>query len=96
MLCSPVAVFSQIRSAWPTAGVGFGVGLGEDEGGAAVKKTGDRYPISATQNHFMMEGRNPVRVVTAAKLYEMKSDTVRLKDKADCLALNEKFHFERS
>jgi hypothetical protein len=42
MLCSPVAVFSQIRSAWPTAGVGFGdgfgVGLGEDEGGAAVKR----------------------------------------------------------
>lgn len=36
----------------------------------------------------------PIRVVTAAKLYEMKRNTVRLKDKADCLALNEKFHFE--
>ena len=36
----------------------------------------------------------PIRVVTAATLYEMKRDTVRLKDKADCLALNEKFHFE--
>ena len=38
----------------------------------------------------------PIRVVTAAKLYEMKRNTVRLKDKADCLALNEKFHFEES
>ena len=37
-----------------------------------------------------------IRVVTAAKLYEMKRNTVRLKDKADCLALNEKFHFEES
>ena len=38
----------------------------------------------------------PIRVVTAAKLYEMKRNTVRLKDKADCVALNEKFHFEES
>ncbi len=38
----------------------------------------------------------PVRVVTARKLYEMKRNTVRLKDKADCVALNEKFHFEES
>ena len=36
----------------------------------------------------------PVRVVTAAKLYEMKRNTIRMKDKADCVALNEKFHFE--
>ena len=38
----------------------------------------------------------PIRVVTAAKLYEMKSHTIRLKDKADCVALNDKFHFEDS
>ena len=38
----------------------------------------------------------PIRVVTAAKLYEMKRNTVRVKDKADCIALNEKFHFEES
>jgi hypothetical protein len=31
--------------------------------------------------------------VTAEQLYEMKRDTVRLKDKADCAALNEKFDF---
>lgn len=36
----------------------------------------------------------PIRIVTAATLYEMKRNTVRLKDKADCIALNEKFHFE--
>ena len=35
------------------------------EGGATVTKTGDTYSIAATQNHFMMEGRNPVRVVQA-------------------------------
>jgi molybdopterin-containing oxidoreductase family iron-sulfur binding subunit len=35
------------------------------EGGATVTKTGETYAIAATQNHFMMEGRNPVRVVTA-------------------------------
>ena len=37
------------------------------EGGATVSKTGDTYAIAATQNHFMMEGRNPVRVVEAAE-----------------------------
>ena len=36
----------------------------------------------------------PIRVVIAAKLYEMKRNTVRLKDKADSIALQEKFHFE--
>ena len=36
----------------------------------------------------------PIRVVTPEKLYEMKTHTVRLKDKADAAALNEKFRFE--
>jgi molybdopterin-containing oxidoreductase family iron-sulfur binding subunit len=35
------------------------------ESGASVALTGERYPIAATQNHFMMEGRHPVRVVEA-------------------------------
>jgi molybdopterin-containing oxidoreductase family iron-sulfur binding subunit len=35
------------------------------EGGATVTRIGERYPIAATQNHFMMEGRHPVRVVGA-------------------------------
>jgi molybdopterin-containing oxidoreductase family iron-sulfur binding subunit len=32
-------------------------------GGATVEKTRDSYLIAATQNHFAMEGRNPVRAV---------------------------------
>ncbi len=31
-----------------------------------VVKTGETYTLAATQNHFVMEGRNPVRVVDAA------------------------------
>ena len=33
------------------------------DGGATVTKTGKKYDIAATQNHFLMEERNPVRVV---------------------------------
>ncbi len=36
----------------------------------------------------------PIRVVTAAKLYEMKSNTVRGQDKVDAGRLNSKFRFE--
>ena len=35
------------------------------DGGATVTKTSDTYLIVSTQNHFAMEGRNPVRVVDA-------------------------------
>jgi hypothetical protein len=40
----------------------------------------------------MIEG-TPVRVVTPAMLYEMKKDTVRLKDQIDAEALRRKFGF---
>ena len=33
------------------------------DGGATVAKARDIYPVASTQNHFLMEGRNPVRVV---------------------------------
>ncbi len=33
------------------------------DGGATVTKTGRTYDIAATQNHFLMEDRNPIRVV---------------------------------
>ncbi len=36
------------------------------DGGATVTKTGETFPIYSTQNHFVMEGRHPVRVVDAA------------------------------
>jgi molybdopterin-containing oxidoreductase family iron-sulfur binding subunit len=35
------------------------------DGGAEVATTGASYFIASTQNHFLMEGRNPVRVVDA-------------------------------
>jgi molybdopterin-containing oxidoreductase family iron-sulfur binding subunit len=35
------------------------------DGGVTVAVTGERYPIAAVQNHFLMEDRHPVRVVTA-------------------------------
>ncbi len=35
-------------------------------GGAEMVRTGDTYPLSSTQTHFVMEGRHPVRVVGAA------------------------------
>ncbi len=34
-------------------------------GGAEVTRTGDKHVLASTQNHFAMEGRHPVRVVTA-------------------------------
>jgi Fe-S-cluster-containing dehydrogenase component len=54
-----------------------GTGLGVDtfglrtskavwfDGGAQVARTGERYELASTQNHFMMEGRHAVRVVDA-------------------------------
>jgi molybdopterin-containing oxidoreductase family iron-sulfur binding subunit len=35
------------------------------EGGASIAQTGEQYLVVSTQNHFAMEGRNPVRVVDA-------------------------------
>jgi len=35
-------------------------------GGLAIRKTGDSYPLSVTQEHFAMEGRAPVRYGTLA------------------------------
>jgi MoCo/4Fe-4S cofactor protein with predicted Tat translocation signal len=35
------------------------------DGGAAIAKVGQHEPLASVQNHFAMEGRNPVRVVTA-------------------------------
>jgi MoCo/4Fe-4S cofactor protein with predicted Tat translocation signal len=35
------------------------------DGGATVKLTGEMYEIASVQNHFQMEGRHPVRAVTA-------------------------------
>ena len=46
------------------------------ESGATVTKTGDTYSIAATQNHFMMEGRNPIRVVSAEEYRAAPKESV--------------------
>jgi MoCo/4Fe-4S cofactor protein with predicted Tat translocation signal len=42
-------------------------------GGLEVKKTGERYLLACTQDHWSMEGRNPVRAGTLEE-YEKKPD----------------------
>ena len=37
------------------------------DGGVEIRRTGDKYLIASTQNHFAMEGRDPVRVVDTAE-----------------------------
>ena len=45
-------------------------------GGLQVKKTGDRYLLACTQDHWSMEGRNPVRAGTLEE-YEAHPDYAR-------------------
>jgi hypothetical protein len=59
-----------------------------------LTRLGDVYAFGNLPSEIVDLEGIPIRVVTAEKLYEMKRNSVRLKDKADCLALNEKFHFE--
>lgn len=59
-----------------------------------LTRLGEVYSFDNLPSEVVEVDRIPIRVVTAKKLYEMKRNTVRFKDKADCLALNEKFHFE--
>ncbi len=61
-----------------------------------LTKLGEMYSFDVLPSEVVTIDDLPIRVVTAAKLYEMKRNTVRLKDKSDCLALNERFHFEES
>jgi len=61
-----------------------------------LTRLGEAYFFDTLPSEIIEVEGIPIRVVTAAKLYEMKRNTVRVKDKADCIALNEKFHFEES
>ena len=61
-----------------------------------LTRLGEMYSFDSLESEIIEVEGLPNRTVTAAKLYEMKRNTVRLKDKADCVALNEKFHFEES
>ena len=73
------------------------IAYGPPEEGFAIDfltRLGEVYSFENLPSEVIEVEGIPIRVVTAAKLYEMKRNTVRLKDKADCVALNEKFHFE--
>jgi len=61
-----------------------------------LTRLGEVYAFEGLRSEVIEIEGVPVRVVTARQLYEMKRRTVRLKDKADCVALNEKFRFEES
>jgi|ERR1051325_1426070 hypothetical protein len=61
-----------------------------------LTRLGEVYAYDNLPWEIVPFGGRMVRVVTAAKLYEMKRNTVRPKDKLDCIALNEKFAFEKS
>ena len=59
-----------------------------------LTRLGEVYRFETLASETILLEETPIRVVTAKMLYEMKRNTVRLKDKADCIALNDKFHFE--
>ena len=61
-----------------------------------LTRLGEVYSFETLRSELIDYEGIPIRLVTAEQLYEMKRNTVRLKDKADCVALNEKFHFEES
>ncbi|MBP8273322.1 MAG: TAT-variant-translocated molybdopterin oxidoreductase [Acidobacteria bacterium] len=44
--------------------------------GATITKTGAKYVLASTQTHFNMEGRNPVRVVTAEEYAHEPKESV--------------------
>jgi molybdopterin-containing oxidoreductase family iron-sulfur binding subunit len=46
------------------------------QGGLAVDRTGDQVPLATTQMHHSMEGRDPVRMTTAAR-YAADPDAVK-------------------
>jgi hypothetical protein len=61
-----------------------------------LTRLGEAYAYDNLPWEIVPFGGRTIRVVTAAKLYEMKRNTVRPKDKMDCIALNEKFEFEKN
>ncbi|HEX7153948.1 MAG TPA: nucleotidyl transferase AbiEii/AbiGii toxin family protein [Thermoanaerobaculia bacterium] len=61
-----------------------------------LTRLGEVYSYETLPSEIIEYDGMPIRVVTAAKLYDMKMHTVRLQDKADAMALNEKFKFEES
>ena len=52
------------------------------DGGATVTVTNETYLIASTQNHFLMEGRHPVRVVTTEEYRKDPRVVERMAEKA--------------
>ena len=61
-----------------------------------LTRLGEMYSYDNLPSEVIEYEGIPVRVVTAAKLFEMKRNTVRPKDKLDALWLIEKFGFKDS
>ena len=75
------------------------VTYGPPEGSFSIDfltRLGEAYSFDTLRSESIVYEGIPIRLVTADQLYEMKRNTVRIKDKADCASLNEKFHFEES
>jgi molybdopterin-containing oxidoreductase family iron-sulfur binding subunit len=67
------AGYGRTRAGRAANGVGFDVNVLrtsaalDNVSGVQVVKTGDTYPLASTQDHWSLEGRNLVRVATAAE-----------------------------
>jgi uncharacterized protein YdcH (DUF465 family) len=58
-----------------------------------LTRLGKAYSFDSLQSEIAEIEGVPIRVVTAAQLYEMKRNTVRYKDKIDAEALRQRFSF---
>jgi hypothetical protein len=56
-----------------------------------LTRLGEMYSYDNLPSEVVDFAGHPIRVVTARKLHEMKSNTVRPKDKVDAMALEQKF-----
>jgi len=59
-----------------------------------LSRLGEAFRYHELESELVMLGEVPICVVTPRMLYEMKRDTVRLKDRADAEALKARFGFE--
>ena len=66
------------------------------DSGAEIRRTGDTYFIASTQNHFLMEGRHPVRAVTSAEYRKSPKSVAALghEPPAETMSLYPPFKYE--
>jgi hypothetical protein len=58
-----------------------------------LTRLGEAYSFESLESQMAEIEGVPIRVVTAAQLFEMKRHTVRYKDKIDAEALRQRFSF---